>query len=259
MALDLKFFYLGNQCPHNCYLLARIKTLAWRERVRLQLFDIWNDPATCEKYRIFSPTMLLVNDLYRLHGPFTAERVLALLYEDDTEPRAYAVDQSDDVVRGDLVPITPESVLSTGATCAGADDPGLCMGKSEWVRDVLRATGLKHLGYTHKRNGVCVGGAEFLPSSLVPYPIPDKRQGNAFLTCSYLSDEQEDYKSHPLERLCEDLRAWGFDTISTAASKDVVFPNGPISWFEKKGFSDRGILITEELHKAEIHYLKRRL
>lgn len=256
MSFDLKFFYLGNQCPHNCYLLARIKTLAWQERVKLHLFDIWNDPGTCEEYRIFSPTMLLVNDRHRLHGPFTAERVLALLSDEDVEPRAYSVAQSDDVVRGDLSPITPESVLATGATCAGADDSGLCMGKSEWVREVLEATGLKHLGYTHAYNGVCVGGAEFLPSRIVPYPIPDKRDDNAFLTCSYLSDEKKDYRTHPLERLSEDLRDRGFDTLSVAASKDVVFPNGPISWFERKGFIDRGILVTEELHKAEIHYLQ---
>lgn len=259
MPLDLKFFYLANQCPHNCYLLARIKTLAWRERARLHLFDIWSDPETCVKYRIFSPTMLLVNDTYRLHGPFTAERVTALLSGEDIEPRAYYVKQSDDVVRGDLAPITPETVLGTGATCAGADDEGLCMGKSEWVRDVLKATGLDHIGYTHAYSGACVGGAEFLPSEIVPYPIPDKRRGNAFLTCSYLSDEEKDYRMHPLERLCDDLKAWGFDTLSVAASKDSVFPNGPTSWFEKKGFTDKGILITEEFHKAEIHYLQLRL
>lgn len=259
MPFNLKFFYMANQCPHNCYLLARIKTLAWQERVPLHLFDIWNDPATCERYRIFSPSMLLVNDKHRLHGPFTAERVLAMLSDEDLEPRAYTVRQSGDVVKGDLTAITPESVLGTGATCAGADDSGLCMGKSEWVRDVLRTTGLQHLGYVHAHNGACVGGAEFLPSELVPYPIPNKRKGNAFLTCSYLSDEKKDFRTHPLERLCQDLKEWGFDTLSVAASKDVVFPNGPMAWFEKKGFADKGILITEELHKAEIHYLQRKL
>lgn len=259
MPLNLKFFYLANQCPHNCYLLARIKTLAWRERVPLQLFDIWNDPATCEGYRIFSPNMLIVNDKYRLHGPFTSERVLAMLTDGDVEPRAYSVRQSDDVVRGELAPITPESVLASGPTCAGSDDPHLCMGKSEWVRDVLRMTGLEHLGYTHTYDGICVGGAEFLPLTLVPYPIPDKREGNAFLTCSYLSDERRDYKTHPLERLSQDLRIWGFDTLSVAASRDVVFPNGPLSWFEKRGFVDKKILITESLHMAEIHYLQMEL
>ena len=68
---DLKLFYFGYQCPHNAYLLARIKTIAWQERVLLHLFDVSNDDETCRKYNIFSPTMVIVNDEYRLHGPFT--------------------------------------------------------------------------------------------------------------------------------------------------------------------------------------------
>ena len=256
MSRDLKFFYLGNQCPHNCYLLARIKTIAWGERVKLHLFDITDDPETCKKYQVFSPNMLIVNDTYRLHGPFTKERVEALLQDEDTEPKRYVVDQSDDVVTGDLTPITSNSVLSTSTICSGADDEGLCRGKSEWVERVLRTAGLEHIGYIHSYGGKCVGGAEFLPSTMVPYPIPDKRKDNAFLTCSYLSDADHDYKTHPLERLVEDLREWGFETLSVVVSSEGVFPNGPLPWFEKKGFRDKGVLITEELHEAELHYIQ---
>jgi len=93
MPLSLKFFYLGHQCPHNSYLLARIKTLAFKEFVPLELHDITDDEETCRKYRIFSPTMLIVNDRYRLHGPFTREKVLAMLQDDDVEPRGYFVDK----------------------------------------------------------------------------------------------------------------------------------------------------------------------
>lgn len=256
MSLDLKFLYFGNQCPHNCYLLARVKTIAWQERVKLHLFDVTDDPETCRKYRLFSPTMLIVNDKYRLHGPFTRERVQALLEEEDTKPRRYTIDQSENIARGELTPITSESVLGTCRTCSGAEDEGLCRGKSEWVENVLRTTGLKHIGYIHSHDGKCVGGAEFLPSEMVPYPIPDKRKDNAFLTCSYASDPKHDYKSHPLERLVEDLREWRFKTLSVVASSDGVFPNGPLPWFEKKGFVDKGVLITEGLHDAELHYMQ---
>jgi len=256
MPLSLKFFYFGNQCPHNCYLLARIKTIAWHEHVRLQLYDLTEDPGPAEEYQVFSPNMLIVNDKYRLHGPFTQDRVHALLDDEDIEPRAFEVKQSDAVVRGDLVALTSESALSTSATCAGAEDEGLCMGKSEWARDTMRKYNLPHLGYIHMVTGKCVGGAEFLPSLAVPYPIPDKRQGNAFLTCLFASDERADFKTHPLERLIEDLRTWNYDTLSVAASTGVVFPNGPADWLERKGFVDNGILIREELHKAEIHYLQ---
>ena len=259
MPLDLKFFYFGNQCPHNCYLLARIKTIAWRERAKLHLFDVTDDPETCRKFEIFSPNMLIVNDRYRLHGPFTHERVEALLQDEDAEPRAYSVSQGDNVVRGELTPVTSESIISTSATCVGTEDEGLCRGKSEWVEEVLRKSNLKHLGYVHSLGGKCVGGAEFLPSQNVPYPIPDKREDNAFLTCSYLSDPEFDYKTHPLEQLAKDLKEWGFRTLSAVASVDGAFPNGPLQWFEKRGFQDKSVLLTETLHKAELHYTQLRL
>lgn len=259
MPMNLKFFYFGNQCPHNCYLLARIKTIAWHEHVHLQLYDLMENPGAAEEFRIFSPNLLIVNDRYRLHGPFTKDRVHALLDDEDVRPSRYTVDQSDKVVRGELRPVDSDSVLEASGACAGGRDPGLCRGKSEWVGALLSKTGLGHLGYIHFVGGNCVGGAEFLPSPIVPYPIPDKREGNAFLTCSYASDQDSDFKTHPLEALERDLRAWGFDTLSIAASSDVVFPNGPAKWYIRKGFEDRGVLIEEEMHGAEIRYLQKRL
>lgn len=253
--MDLKFFYFGNQCPHNCYLLARIKTYAFQERVKLHLFDLSEDPRPAEEYRIFSPTMLLVNDEHRWHGPFTKELVAALL-EGEAEPTGFTVRQSEEVVRGRLTPLDTKSVLSTSNTCAGAYDEGLCRGKSEWVHEVMSLRGLPNLGYLHALDGKCVGGAEFLPSEVVPYPIPGKGKQAAYLTCSYISDEQRDYKTHPLEELIRDLKSRGFERLSVAASRNVVFPNGPIWWFEKKGFVDKGLLINERLHNAEIHHLE---
>ncbi len=257
--MNLKFFYFGNQCPHNCHLLARVKTVAWQEHIPLQLYDLTEDPSMAEKCRVFSPNLLIVNDKYRLHGPFTREKVHSMLDDEDVEPSKYVIKQSDNVVRGDLVAITSDSVLETSTACAGSEDSGLCRGKSEWVDKTLTKTGLKHLGYGHRVSGKCVGGAEFLPSVIVPYPIPDKREDNAFLTCSYASDEESDFKTYPLEALERDLAEWGFAIISVAASSEVVFPNGPIAWFSKKGFEDRGLLIEEEMHGAEIRYLQKRL
>ena len=200
--------------------------------------------------------MLLVNHKHRLHGPFSLEKVRAMVEDEVIEPEGYEVKQSEDVAKGELVPLTSESVLSTCRPCMGSDDETLCRAKSEWIGAVIKSLRLGHLGYLHFLDGVCVGGAEFLPSENVPYPIPDKRHDNAFLTCSFLSDESKDYKTYPLMRLIDDLRGWGFRTLSVAASRDVVFPNGPLEWFENKGFVDTGVLVTEVLHKAEIHFLQ---
>lgn len=256
---SLQFFHFGHQCPHNAHLLARIQSFAKQEGIPLRVVDVSRDEDAGERFRIFSPNMLLVNEKYRLHGPYSWERVKTMIDDEDIEPEAYGINQSEDVVRGSLVPLTSQSVLSTCWPCMGSEDERLCKGKSEWVATVTRSLGLEHLGYLHFYGGRCVGGAEFLPSESVPYPIPDKRKDNAFLTCSFVSDEKKDYKTYPMTRMIDDLGGLGFNTLSVAASRDVVFPNGPLEWFLKKGFADGGVLITEVLHKAEIHYLQLRL
>ncbi len=259
MKRSLKFFYFGYQCPHNTYLLARIKTIAWKEAAPLHLFDLVEDGSVCEEYDIFVPTMLIVNDEYRWCGPFSAEDVMAMLNDDEFEPRAPQWDGPGEVVAGDLVKVVPESVLATCGPCLRSDDTGLCRGKSEWVRDMIAKEGVDHLGYLHIVDGRCVGGAEYLPSTSVPYPTPDKRRGNAFLTCSYASDGERDYRTHPLKRLITDLRSMGYDTLSVATAKNGVYPNGPSDWFEAMGFEDVGHLHTEELPDMEIRHLQLRL
>lgn len=256
MARNIKFFYFGYQCPHNTYLLARIKTVAWQERVGLHLFDITNDEAAARQYQVFSPTMVIVNDKYRWHGPFSKDLIVAMLEDEPIEPKAFAVNQSDDEVRGELMPVDGSNVLKTCVPCMNSDDSNFCRGKAEWVSERLKETGMADLGFVHIVEGRCSGGAEFLPSTHVPYPIPDKRGDNAFLTCSYVSDERKDFRSYPLDALAKSLKARGFRTLSAVASTDGVFPNGPVEWFEKKGFADKGLLIREELHKAELHYLQ---
>jgi hypothetical protein len=248
--------YFGNQCPNNGYLLARIKTLAWKEFVPLHLHDVTDDERICKEYRLFSPQLLIVNDRYRVLGSFSKEQVLALLEDELQETSRSEPPNGDDIVRGTLIPIDSESALSTCRPCTGTDDAGLCMGKSEWVRETLKKTGTEHLGYLHIVDGACVGGAEFLPSRMVPYPIPDKGDGDAFLTCVFRTDRVFDFRTHPLERLIEELGRVGFSTVSVVASDSTLMPNGPAAWFEKKGFEDRGVIGTEEMVGAEMHYLR---
>ena len=259
MPSSLRFLYFGYQCPHNTYLLARIKTLAWKESVPLHIDDVTGDPGKCEEYRIFSPTTLIVNDSLRWLGPFSREEVLAMLYDEELPPRERGALADEPVVEGELAPITPESVLSTCAPCLMSDDVGLCRGKAEWTQTILGETGADHLGYLHFEDGTCVGGAEYLPSTRIPYPIPDKRNTNAFLTCSFRSDAEKDYMSFPLRKLVDELGASGYDTLSAVCSTNTAFPNGPADWFERMGFERRETLAHEELHDTDLVFMQLRL
>lgn len=257
MARSLRFFYLGYQCPHNTYLLARVKTVAWKESVTLHLHDITRDAEVCERYRIFSPTVLIVNDDYRWNGPFSTEDVVAMLEDDFVEYRKRgATHLPRGTAEGETVPLDHLTALSTSRPCLDSDDVGLCRGKAEWTNETMGRAGVAHLGRLLMVDGACVGGVEYLPSELVPYPIPDKRKGNAFLTCSYMPAECVDARTHPLNALIEDLRGLGYDRLSVAAATEGCFPNGPVEWFERRGFVDRGLLSEEEFPEVDIRYLQ---
>lgn len=118
---------------------------------------------------------------------------------------------------------------------------------------------LPHLGILHfEEEGGCIGGAEYVPSVIVPYHIP-RREDTAFLTCSYLSSSENDYRSHPLERLETELSHLGFEYLIAIASVDVAFPNGTLDWFVERGYIDQGKIYYEKRDGAEMHLVKKRL
>lgn len=53
---------------------------------------------------------------------------------------------------------------------------------------------------------------------VAPYPIP-KAEDLAFLTCSFASSEDGDYKTYPLKKLEEELPGLGFKSIIDIASE----------------------------------------
>ncbi|MEA1884929.1 MAG: hypothetical protein U9N62_10475 [Thermotogota bacterium] len=103
-----------------------------------------------------------------------------------------------------------------------------------------------------------MGGAEFIPSLVVPYNIP-KKEDIAFLTCSYLSGETVDYKTYLLEKLEVELPGLRYTQLITIASEGVVFPNGPLEWFKKRDYLDLGELSFEQNEGARMHLLKKEL
>lgn len=83
--------------------------------------------------------------------------------------------------------------------------------------------------------------------------------GTAFLTCSYLSEEDYDYRSFPLMKLEEELVFLNYKSLVAIASEDVVFPNGTLNWFIEKGYIDLGEVCYEERDFARMHLVKKDL
>lgn len=252
---QLRFLHFGMQCPHH-ERLVQIVTEAGREsEVIPEISDFSGRPDLCKDYHIYSPTLLVVNGRYRWNGPFNRQNVLDLLNDAPPVRPLYAPGTGTVEFSGELVMIAADTVEATCETCFGADDRSLCRAKSGWVSDILRRTGLPHLGFLNMDGGRCVGGAEFLPIEEVPYPIPGGKSGDAFITCSYATQPEFDFKSQPLRRLLAFLKEAGFRRVFMVASMGVVFPNGPMEWYLARGFNDLGKLAYEEDEHAELHLL----
>lgn len=255
----LQFLHFGMQCPHHERLIQTVTEAARATGITPEITDFSGRPDVCAEHNIYSPTLLLVNGKHRWNGPFNRQNVLDLLEDAPPTRPLYAPGTGTVEFAGELVPVGVATIEATCETCFGSSDRSLCRAKSAWVGNVLRRTGLPHLGFLSMDGGRCVGGAEFLPIEEIPYPITGGKPGDAFITCSYATQPDFDFKSQPLRRLLAFLKESGFRRAFMIASVGVVFPNGPVDWYQARGFNDLGKVAYEEDEHAELHLLRQDL
>lgn len=254
--LTIDFYYWGEQCPHSYINKRKINSLIDNKRYSINFYDISRNFKLAEELNIYSPNLIIFNNQFRWNGPISIKTIE--LFEQGKIPKRepYIVETSNNVITGTLKPLTEETVLDTYKPCAPRYGEKCCFAKANWIKGVKNRFNLDCLGYLHYYNGVCVGGAEFVPSVVVPYKIP-KGNDIAFLTCVFLSDKNADYKSYPLEKLEKKIYEMGYKELITISSEKVVFPNGPLEWFEKHDYIDLGPIYYESNEYAKMHLVKK--
>ena len=253
--MQIDFYHWGCQCPYNEENLLVLHEASKMHAVRTH--DVADRPELTHRVHMYSPNLTVFDGELRWNGPLSA----ALIEKAATSTigmAPFSFEQGIKPCRGELVALTGESAQLAAACCAPRGQACLCDGKAAWVQGMLERFGLPHAGFLHRVDGRCVGGAEFVPSVAVPYPIP-KAADTAFLTCSYSSAPVWDYKSYPLETLERELPALGFRSISTVASEEVFFPNGTLQWFLHRGYRDMGLLYREPENHASMHLVVKEL
>lgn len=254
----IDFYYWGDQCPHNSKMKKLLENLNRPEDCKVNIFDISNDFDAALGKNIFSPTLSIFNDDLRLHGPIKKDRIEEILNGDKPLPMQYKVEMNTNIIMGELRDITEETIFDTCKPCALTWDRTICSDKAAWIKNIRTKFNLPHLGKLHYLDNECVGGAEFVPSVIVPYPIPRSNDA-AFLTCVFLSDDTADYKSFPLQSLEKELPKLGYNSLMAIASEESCFPNGPLEWFLERDYIDLGQLYHENMHIASMHLVKKSL
>lgn len=258
MVTKIDFYYWGSQCPWigtTMNLLAGLK----KNMFSVQYFDVSENHHLAEEMNMFSSILLVFNDNYRWNGPITRSQIMDIARGKYPVKKPYKVNLSKVVATGELKELTEETVMDSAVACdISLNHQECCLAKQKWVKRIREKYDLPHLGLLHYVENQCVGGAEFVPSLEVPYPVP-KAPETAFLTCSFRSDELFDYRSFPLARLEEQLRKFGFRELIAVVSEQVLLPNGPLAWFLERKYKDLGSIYYEKNDHAKMHLVSKML
>lgn len=248
-SMKLDFYYWGYQCPINYEILTLMKDYEYK--IDIVLHDITDRPDIARSYRMFFPTLTIIDGKYRYFSPISIEFLNEVSDGNIPIEKPYTPVLGLKPYRGEILQIEPNN-LWLSSLCTGRDSSACCMRKADFLCNL----GLNIYGFMNVQNGELLGGAEYVPSTLVPYDIP-KNGEIAFITCVYLSSEKCDYKSAPLQALELYLKS-NYKSVIVISDEIGVFPNGNLDFFVRNGYTDMGI-ISEEPGYCCLHMLMKNL
>ncbi len=254
----IDFYYWGTQCPYNHSNRLVLERTEEELGLEVEYHDIGKDHAMASRLHLYSPTMAIFDSGLRWSGPITFDLIKAYTEGEVPTRSPYVVESQGKLVEGHLFPLDLDNACDSAGLCCPSWSKESALEKKAWLKGMMDVSKSEDLGVLHFQGETCVGGAEYLPSHLVPYDIPKSKEA-AFLTCVYASDPEYDYKSHALNELEAKLRGRGYRAIYAVASIRVAFPNGPLQWFLDRGYEDLGLLYYEENDDALQHLVKKDL
>jgi hypothetical protein len=223
----------------------------YKGHMNIKLHDITHAENTAKAENIFFPTLTVLDKQYRYFHPLTRpflEQVKAGLVPAE---KPYLPHLGVDIYQGDIVPITWYNCILAGS-CTGRVNNPCTQDKSIF----LAQEGLDIYGFMNIESNRLLGGAEYMPSKQVPYPIP-KDEHTAFITCVYVSDSEFDYKTPALKALEAYLKK-KYTKVLGISDEQGVFPNGNLDFFLRNGYADEGV-ISEEKDYCRLHLVSKRL
>lgn len=245
----LDFYYWGAMCPLNMEMLALLDE--YRDRLNIVRHDISGAPGLAKEMRMYYPTLTVVDGKTRYYSPLSAALLDRLCRGGLPREKPYVPELGTVERAGKIIPLTAASRYLAGQ-CTGR----MCVHGCDCKAGALAEQGLPVFGFLNVEGKRLLGGAEFVPSELVPYDIP-KDPRTAFLTCVYLSDGEYDVKSPPLRAL-EQYLSGQYRDVLVISDERGVFPNGDLAFFTRNGYTDWGVVAREPGY-CTLHLMGKRL
>lgn len=238
--------HFGGQCPWLPWVVDQARQAAAELGGTVAVRDVTGRPEIADKYGLSAPFLTIIDDRIRVSAPLRAATLTRLVnsppVEDAGDGGADGPEESE--AGGSAVEAQSERIdlltaANSGDTCVLCNAPAGagCSLKMDWLADREARTPTAALGYIAYAGGQPVAAVEVLPASDVPYPLRVAARDDAFITCIYPT-RQPDYRGALLDRLLTDLPRQGYRRVLVVAGRRTPFPNGPASFFARRGFRE---------------------
>lgn len=235
--MKLDFYYFSYQCPLNDTMIHLLEK--YRGSIDIHMYDISTNSTLAKKMNIFFPTLTVLNETRRYYSPLRKDFLEQVAQGIYPEERPYLPVLSEIYAENIIEPLNMNNI-DIACECCGNKTNSNCLKKKQF----LEAYHEEIYGFIHKDlEGNLLGGAEYLPANLVPYPVSHNKD-IAFITCVYMSDSEYDYKSAPLKALEAYLQN-KYSKVIAISDENGIFPNGNLDFFIRNGYQDEGVIFKD--------------
>lgn len=236
----IQFIYFGGQCPWNEWMIDQIIASAKILEAKYELIDLMEQPEYAKKYYLFFPFTTIIDETIKIPSPLIAGEIIKIVREGfNISKSAHSIIKKEGISER-IEPLTINNIQNSCALCNSSINPGYCSSKTIWASKISQQVPNNILGFISYKLGETTAVIEFLPSELMPYPIPLKNKETMFITCIYSSDFYNiDYRGEVLKKACNYLAENNFNKISVVSGEKSAFPNGPKDFFLNYGFSEK--------------------
>ena len=241
--MKIDFYYWGNMCPISAEILDLIHR--YKSKVNINTYEISNDLSVSKNKKIFFPFLTVINDVNRYYAPINKKFMDQVASGIIPVEKPYIPELGTESVAKTIKPITEEN-YNIASQCTSRIN---CLGCSSKIK-MYDSINEDVYGFMNLSGNKLLGGAEFVPSNLVPYDIP-RSEDIAFITCIYLSNKDYDYKSAPLMAL-EDYLKNKYKEVLVISDEIGVFPNGNLEFFLKNNYKDEAIVFEDDYCKLHL-------
>lgn len=237
---DPRFLVLhfGAQCPWHLWVIEEVRRAADQARGTCEVIDVLKQPEYAARYRLFCPFMILINESIRLSSPMSANDLVKIAREGIVAKPTILQTMGPEAQAEKVEPLTIENMADTCVICNRGRDSLEYQAKLTWLSQIKEGVPNGIVGFIAYEKKKAVSFIEFLPSPLIPYPLPVKNAKLAVINCLYPLEDGPDYRSQVLRRLIDYLPLQGYTSLQVIAGRRTLTPNGPVAFFLPHGFKE---------------------